>query len=332
MQAKQCSRTVSAVSLLQAVSYTLISASTVTCTPPQSGTHTRALPAAPAATSTARFELQRTDSVMQKSLEAALDASGLAPHVRRGRLAVAVVELAPEDKTYYAAVNDDEMMYAASLPKIAILLAVARAASENKIAWTAALRRRLKSMVTVSSNGDAAWAAQLVGLPYIAETVRRYGLYDEKHGGLWMGRAYRRGARAQRDPLKHLSHAASARQAARFYALLHARKLISPKWSAEMLALMGPPGHHHKFVAAIGNRPGVVFTARKSGSWRTFHSDSALVRHNGHSYVVAALSDLPNGEHVMRQVARIIDDLVMAGAHRARPSVSAQPSYVAAGW
>ena len=60
-----------------------------------------------------------------------------------------------------------------------------------------------------------------VGFERLVEILpdKRYGkLYDPTHGGgLWVGKAYGKSAAWRRDPLKGLSHAASAMQAARFY-------------------------------------------------------------------------------------------------------------------
>ena len=83
-----------------------------------------------------------------------------------------------------------------------------------------------------------------------------------------------------------------------------------------MLGLMSPPKHFHKFVAGISDRPGVVFLGRKSGTWRHYHSDSALVQHFGARFVLVGLSELAEGEGIMRELAKIADDLVMQGAHR----------------
>ena len=83
-----------------------------------------------------------------------------------------------------------------------------------------------------------------------------------------------------------------------------------------MLDLMGPPGLHHKFVAGIGQRLGVRFLARKSGSWNSFHSDSALVEHYAQRYALAALADDSAGEGMMRLISQIVDDVVLQGDYR----------------
>src|SRR5690606_23657400 len=127
---------------------------------------------------------------------------------------------------------------------------------------------------------------------------------------------YRRSNESYRDPIHDISHGATARQAARFYALLAAEKLVSPYWSRRMLDWMGPPGHHHKFVRALGARTGVRFVARKSGTWRSFHSDSALIQHHASRYVLVGLAEHHQGDRLLQILAQRVDDLIVRGAHR----------------
>ena len=262
--------------------------------------------------------LSKKSRTLQKNLEEKLAAAGLGRYTRRHQLSVAVVDLSRADEIYYAGVNDDDMMYAASLPKIAILLSVAEAANEGQIVWTPEFDQRLTAMITESSNTDATWGAELVGLGGIERAVRdpRFCLYDDVHGGLWVGRFYGPTPEEHREPLKDLSHAATARQAARFYTLLDNQELLSRDWSAHLLRLMGPPKHHHKFVRGLEGRAEVTFLARKSGTWQDWHADSALIQHGDERYVAVALSELKRGEDVMQQVIKVLDDLVVEGKHR----------------
>ncbi len=266
----------------------------------------------------APFRFDNKDSLLQRNLTSHLERAGLGRYIGKESLAVAVVDLSQRGKRYYAGINDRNMMYAASLPKIAILLAVLEWVNEGRIPWSGELDRRLQSMILDSSNGDASWAFDQVGQTGIEAAVRdpRYCLYDNEQGGLWVGRAYRGGSDVKRDPLKDISHGATARQAARFYAMLDAGYLVSRHWSFRMLGLMGPPTQVHKFVGALADRSGVVFLARKSGTWRNFHSDSALIHHHDARYVVVALTETRHGEPILREVARIVDDLMVEGAHR----------------
>jgi beta-lactamase class A len=262
--------------------------------------------------------LDREDPRLHLALAEALEGAGLGEALASRRLAVAVVDLSYDEPTAYAGLNADDMLYAASLPKIALLLAVVQAAHDGRRPLRPGDLLRLERMITVSDNADASWAYDSVGPSFIAEVLQRpeYALYAEPDGGLWVGRPYRPGGRENRDRLFKISHGSTARQAARFYALLAAGRLVSPYWSERMLDLMGPPGHHHKFVAALQDRPGLTFVARKSGTWTTFHSDSALIDHHGHRYILVAVADAPEAEAWLRTLAPLVDDLIMAGSHR----------------
>src|SRR5262249_19567497 len=140
----------------------------------------------------AALKLTKKNRTLQKNLEKKLAEANLSRQVKKGRLAVALVDVSRADEIYYAGVNDDDMMYAASLPKIAILLALAQAADDGEITWTAEHDARLTAMITESSNVDATWGAEVVGLSSIEKTLRdpRYCFYDDVHGGLWVGRNY----------------------------------------------------------------------------------------------------------------------------------------------
>ena len=267
---------------------------------------------------TAPFKLEKKNKILQAALERRVEAEGWNKYIKQKTLAVAVVDLSKRGKRYYAGINDDNMMYSASMPKIAILLTVVEAVNNGTLEWTHEFDTRLTAMITSSSNQDASWGVDLVGLASIEKTMRdpKYCLYDDKYGGLWIGRAYRPGGATKPDPKADVSHGATARQAARFYTMLDAGQLVSKHWSFRMLGLMSPPKHFHKFVGGLSDRQGVVFLARKSGTWRNFHADSALIQHFGSRYVLVGIAELNDGEGIMRQLARDVDDIIMAGAHR----------------
>ena len=60
----------------------------------------------------------------------------------------------------------------------------------------------------------------------------------------------------------------------------------------------------------------MVFLARKSGTWRHSHADSALIQHRGRVYAVTAIAEHPSGETWMREIIKIVDDIIMEGKHR----------------
>ena len=75
---------------------------------------------------------------------------------------------------------------------------------------------------------------------------------------------------------------------------------------------MMDPSLHHKFVNSLDqvNPDAKVF--RKSGSWKTYHSDSAIVWGNdGRKYILVALIDDPAGEVICRNIAKMADDLIL---------------------
>jgi len=262
--------------------------------------------------------LRERNPQLQTRLERALRAAGLGDVLDRQQLTLSLADLTHSGLIAYAGIHDDRMLYAASLPKIAILVTLFEHLDRGALPWHETWRWKIQQMINVSSNPEATWAVERVGLAAIGElmTDPRYCFYEPGVGGLWAGRAFAKGGASQREPLKGLSHASSSRQAARFYVLLDRGRLLSPYWSRFMRELMSPPGYRHKFVAALDDRRGVRFLARKSGTWQTFHSDSALIQHDHVRYVLAALSDHPEGEWLLRTVARVADDVVMEGSHR----------------
>jgi beta-lactamase class A len=264
------------------------------------------------------LSLRQRDPLLQQRLEGDLRAAGLGHALDARRLTLALVDLTRPGALHYAGIHDDRMLYAASLPKIAILLALFEAIERGDVPWRDAWRWKIQKMINHSNNAEATWAAEQVGLREIARVMRdpRYCFYESGVGGLWAGRAFQKGGPSYREPLKSLSHAATARQAARFYVLLDRGRLVSRYWSRYMRHLMAPPEYFHKFVGGLQERPGVEFVARKSGTWKTFHSDSALIRHGHARYVLVALADHPEGESMLRTLARIADDIIVAGDHR----------------
>ena len=65
---------------------------------------------------------QSADPVLQDKLEDLIEQQGLMQQVEDGHLALAVVDISDPYQPHTASLNGDQMIYAASLPKIAILL------------------------------------------------------------------------------------------------------------------------------------------------------------------------------------------------------------------
>jgi beta-lactamase class A len=259
-------------------------------------------------------DLRATENArVQAALEASLKQLALDGAVRDGRLAVTLVDITDPAAPALAQVNGHRMMYAASLPKIAILLGAFHKAAEEQRALSAEDIDELTSMIRVSSNTAASDALQRVGLDYLAKVLQsdRYRLYDPAlNGGLWVGKPYGPSPAVRRDPLHKLSHGATAYQVARFYYLLETGQLVSAQASRQMKEILGAPGIHHKFVAGLEQRFPDARIYRKSGTWRSFHADSALVERAGRRYIAVGLANDPRGGEWMRELIVALDGIV----------------------
>jgi beta-lactamase class A len=259
--------------------------------------------------------LHSTDPHLQRSLERTVAELGLSGPVGERRLAVALVDVTAAEQPRYAGVNDCEMMYAASLPKIAIVLAGFERIAGGLMQYTPAVKEMFIRLVRFSSNADASRAIQRIGFSYIARvlTSASYRLYDPLvNGGLWIGKAYG-GPNDywKRDPLHNLSHGATAMQVARFFVLLEQGRLVNPYYSAEIKEILSNPGIRHKFVKGL-NAIGVRDIYRKSGTWKDSHCDAALVEHDGRKYVAVALMRDPRGGEVLPRLIQRLDRLIVA--------------------
>jgi len=258
---------------------------------------------------------QQASPDLQHRLELRIRQLHLDAAVRNKQLSVALVDITDPSSPSLAQVNGDEMMYAASLPKIAILLAAFERIAEGKLALNNQTRQTMTRMIRYSSNQDATAMIRAVGKDYINQVLSspKYRLYDKHYnGGLWVGKEYASGTAFHRDPLHHLSHGATVMQVARFYYMLQTGKLVSPRSSREMKAILSKPGIHHKFVKGLSNTNAKIY--RKSGSWRTFHADSALIEHNGRRYIAVALANNPQGGVWMTRLIAAMDDIIFEHA------------------
>ena len=254
------------------------------------------------------------DAGLQKDLEHALTKLHLNKAALDGKLAVALVDITDEQHPRFASINGKDMMYAASLPKIAILLGAFARIERGDMELDEKTRATLVQMIRHSSNRAATEMLNRVGKKFLTDLLQspRYALYDKnKDGGLWVGKEYGKGAAFKRDPLHHLSHGANVFQVARFYYLLESGRLVSPELTREMMAILSKPGINHKFVKGLSHyRPGSKIY-RKSGSWRQWHADSAIVERDGHRYIAVALANNSKGGRWMEQLIVAMDDIVM---------------------
>jgi len=258
-------------------------------------------------------ESLQADPALQRLVGRAVGQMGLTRLVHEERLALSFIDLSDAGAPRYAGLNDREMMYAASLPKIAILVAGFERIREGLMTYTPGVKQMFTRLARYSSNEDASRAIQQIGFDYIAGvlTSPKYRLYDPgQNGGLWLGKAYGGpNDRWKRDPLHNLSHGATSLQVARFFLMMDKGRLVSPRFSAEIKEILSEPGIHHKFVKGLDGKPGRRIY-RKSGTWRQWHSDAALVEAGGKKYIAVALVEDGRGGEILPRLIRRLDDIV----------------------
>lgn len=268
------------------------------------------------------------DPALQKSLENCLTVLGLHRPVVAKSLCVVLVDITDPHHPRLASVNGDEMMYAASLPKIAILLAAFERVAQGKLSLNSETRNQLTRMIRNSSNQAATSLLDRVGRTYVNTTLKshRYRLYDPSfNGGLWVGKDYGKSPPWNRDPLHNLSHGATALQVARFYYLLETGRLVTPTLSREMKAILAEPAIQHKFVEGLAKvHPDSRFY-RKSGTWKNWHADSAIVEHAGRRYIVVALAASPEGEQWLRRLIVPLDEIIFQTVPHSSVSLDDKP-------
>jgi beta-lactamase class A len=272
-------------------------------------------------------KIPSADSRMQRDLERALTRIGVSAAWRGRRLGVSLMDVTDPENPSYAGVNDHEMMYAASLPKIAILLAGFERIREGLLRYTPAVREMFTRLARFSSNTDASRAIQQIGFEYIAGvlTSSKYRLYDpQQNGGLWLGKAYGGpNDRWKRDPLHNLSHGATSLQVARFFLMMDEGRLVSPGYSAEIKEILSHPGIRHKFVKGLADKQRTIY--RKSGTWQQWHSDAALIEAGGKKYIAVALVKDARGGEILPGLIRKLDDIVVQGESSPRTLASLYP-------
>lgn len=225
-------------------------------------------------------------------------------------LSIGIVDMEDPMHSRFAAINPNNMVYAASLPKIAILLASEEAIASGKLKETPEVKADMRMMIAKSSNEAASRMFNRVGIDQISSVLQDpcYNLYDKKNGGgLWVGKPYGSGGTRVGDPLKGLSHAASVMQVCKYYYLLAFGQLVSEDRSRDMLQMLVDPQLHHKFVSVLDRVAPTAKVYRKSGTWENWHADSALVWDKNRRYIVVALAQDGSGETILRELMLKID-------------------------
>ena len=229
------------------------------------------------------------------------------------KMAIGIADLREIEEVHYAGLNDDQMMYAASLPKIAVLLAVHDAIQRGELEETPELEDDLKEMISRSNNQITTKYIDILGYEKIELSLRDayHKLYaEEVGGGLWVGKRYASSGERYPDPLTGLSHGATASQAVSFYYQLAFGHLINRERSAKMLEALKDPELKHKFVNTLISVAPDAEIYRKSGSWKSFHSDSVLVWGPERRYILVALVEDPAGEQIIRDLVEPMESVL----------------------
>ncbi len=258
---------------------------------------------------------ERVDPELQAALEKRLKANPeWARLIARKKMAIGLVDMSGGTPRF-ARVNGNQMMYAASLPKIAILLSAYVSFEDGSLPETAEYHKDLGDMIRVSSNSAATRLIDAIGMKKIQTVLQdpQFGFYDEKRGGgLWVGKRFASAGPRIGDPLHNISHGATATQVCRFFYLLATERLINPERSRMMLEDLADPRLHHKFVSQVEERAPDARMYRKSGTWKQWHGDAIMV-HGTHwrDYILVALVESDNGESIIRKVLPAVEELIV---------------------
>jgi len=272
----------------------------------------------------ADVKIQPLPKLLDSSLQAGLEKELLLDPkwrqlIAQKKMAVGLVDLRDPENVRFARINGNHMMYAASLPKIAILLAAMDAIEGGELRETPEITADMRLMISKSNNAASTRMIDRLGYEKIEKVMTNpiYEFYDEDTGGgLWVGKRYGGGGNTNREPLKNLSHAATVTQVCRYYYLLANGKLVNEQRSRQMLDIMENPALHHKFVNTLDKIAPNARLFRKSGSWRNFHSDSVLVwgQAPDRRYILVALIDDSSGEQIIRNLVGPIEKVLKKGA------------------
>ena len=251
------------------------------------------------------------DPALQSAV-AAVDARLRAKHViPDGSTAVGVFDLRTGR---LALLRPDAIDYAASVPKIGILLAWFQTHPEAATSLDPAVRHEFGLMIKISDNAIAAKYSQLLGLKNIQHVLDSYGFYDAAHGGgIWVGKHYGKGTERYVDPVGGHSHGATVRQLLRFYLLLEQEKLVSPAASRTMREIFASPDIAHlddKFVKGLAGRS--LEIRRKAGWWEDWFHDTAVVTGPDRYYLLVAMTHHAKGDAYLVDLAPTVDDLLVA--------------------
>jgi beta-lactamase class A len=258
---------------------------------------------------------QRWDKGLQAQLDQALEKEKLCRTLLdQGKMAVGLVDLTDPELPRFAQINGNTMMYAASLPKLAILLAAYQGFTDGSLEETPRLRAELIEMIRRSDNFFTSQVVARIGLTKIERVILEppYRFYDTKRGGgIWVGSSFGRHGPQNPEPLQNLRQAATVNQVCRFYYLLAYGRLINPECSRQMLKILAFPDLHDKFVSVLDGKVPGNYLYRKSGDFRIWQSDSILVwDKTWRRYILAAMVEHPQGEEILRKLVPLAEQIL----------------------
>lgn len=232
------------------------------------------------------------------------------------KMAVGLVDLSNPGAPRFAQENGGTMMYGASLPKLAILLAACQGFEDGTLKETPQVKADLRDMIRRSDNAAAGRLTESLGLERIEAllTAPRYRFYDAAAGGgIWLGSGYAPGGERRPEPLQGLLHTATANQVCRFYYLLAYGRLVSPARSRQMLEILSNPELRDKFVQVLEPAVPGPRLHRKSGEWQKWHLDSILVwGEPWRRYILVCLVEHEQGEKILQDLVPVVEGLLKA--------------------
>ncbi|WP_405370054.1 serine hydrolase [Nonlabens sp. Asnod2-A12] len=229
--------------------------------------------------------------------------------IQQKMMSISLVDMSDQDNIKYANINGDNMMYAASMPKIAVLYAAMDAIEEGDLRLTKKVQNDMWLMISKSNNAASTRMIDRVGFQRIEDLMcnPENPFYDkEGNGGLWVGKRYAAQGKRNPEPIRGLSHAATTDAVAKFYYQLATGQLINESRSAQMLKYLKNPGLHHKFVNTLDVIAPDATLYRKSGSWKNWHCDSIMVidEARGKKYILVAMVQDTDGEQIIRSLVK----------------------------
>ncbi len=265
------------------------------------------------------------DRELQAAFDAAVDATpGVAlfrAAVRKRQASVVVADVTDLRQPKVAGYNPDLMLYAASVPKVAIVFGAVVQIQAGDLRLDDETRAQLVNMVRKSSNPDASAVLRKVGIERLAEILQRerHGKPDapERGGGLWVGKAYDKSPVWRRDPVHGFSHGASAMQVARLYSGWLNGTLVDAKYRPLFGEIFGSPGLKHNFVKGLQGREEVRLY-RKSGTWKNTRADSGVVERDDLTYIAVGIYSVPEGTRALVRGIAVVDDFMVEWGRRGR--------------